>query len=164
MSVELNLATDNKKGGSSDLKKFLSFIVGKLEYAVDIMMVREIKVWTEVTRLPNSPEEMRGVMNLRGVIIPIFDLRTRFGQGTTEATNKNVVIILSAGNRIIGILVDAVSDILDVEATEIKASPTSETEIDDKYISGLVSINERMVIVLNMEEMFGQINIENIKQ
>lgn len=145
---------------SNDLKKFLSFAVGKLEYAVDIMIVREIKVWTEVTRLPNSPDEMLGVMNLRGVIIPIFDLRTKFKQGTTEANNKNVVIILSAGSRTIGILVDAVSDILDVEGSNIKASPVSETEIDDKYINGLVSINDRMVIILNMEEMFGNIDID----
>ena len=112
--------------------KFLTFTIDKSEYAVDIMIVREIRGWTEVTRLPNTPEEMRGVMNLRGIIIPIFDLRTRFKLGVTNPTPKNVVIILAAGDKTIGILVDTVSDILDADNNQIKPAPENDMDIDDK--------------------------------
>lgn len=141
----------NEKGVA---QQFLTFTVEKEEYGVDIMTVREIKGWTETTRLPNAPEFMRGVMNLRGLIIPIFDLRTRFGQGLTEATAKHVVIILAVGARNIGILVDTVSDILDVNTDQVKPAPTGGTQIDADYINGLISLDERMVVLLNVEYLF----------
>ncbi len=141
-------------------QQFLTFTVGGEEYGVDIMTVREIKGWTETTRLPNSQEFMRGVMNLRGLIIPIFDLRTRFHQGMTEATAKHVVIILAIGDRNIGILVDAVSDILEANADQIKAAPEGDTQVDTDYISGLISIEERMVVLLNVEHLFEAHHIE----
>jgi len=99
--------------------QFLTFTVNAEEYGVDIMTVREIKGWTEITHLPNSPEYMRGVMNLRGLIIPIFDLRARFKRELTEASVKHVVIILAVRERNIGILVDTVSDILTVNEGDI---------------------------------------------
>src|ERR1700759_4836176 len=111
-----------------DPQQFLTFTVQGAEYGVDIMTVREIKGWTETTRLPNSPDYMRGVMNLRGLIIPIFDLRARFGKGLTQADVKNVVIILAVTGRNIGILVDSVSDILTVDPGEIKAAPEMEVQ------------------------------------
>lgn len=144
------------------MQQFLTFTVEKEEYGVDIMTVREIKGWTETTRLPNSAEFMRGVMNLRGLIIPIFDLRTRFHRGVTEATPKHVVIILAVGERNIGILVDTVSDILDTSADQIKPAPTSDTQIDAAFISGLISLENRMVVLLNVEHLFDIKHIEKI--
>lgn len=141
-------------------QQFLTFTVGGEEYGVDIMTVREIKGWTETTRLPNSQEFMRGVMNLRGLIIPIFDLRTRFHMGITEATAKHVVIILAIGERNIGILVDTVSDILDASSEQIKSAPEGDTQVDADYISGLISLEERMVVLLNVEHLFDTNNIE----
>jgi purine-binding chemotaxis protein CheW len=135
-------------------QEFLSFTVGDAEYGVDIMIVREIKGWTDVTRLPNSVEYMRGVMNLRGLIIPIFDLRARFNQGMTEAHAKNVVIIMAVGERNIGLLVDTVSDILTVNNEDIKPAPETETAHDADYINGLISLENRMVVLLNIENLF----------
>lgn len=143
------------------VQQFLTFTVENEEYGVDIMTVREIKGWTETTRLPNSPEFLRGVMNLRGLIIPIFDLRTRFKRGSTEATAKHVVIILAVGERNIGILVDAVSDILDVSAEQIKPAPTAETHIDAAFISGLISLENRMVVLLSIEHLFDVRHIDH---
>jgi purine-binding chemotaxis protein CheW len=140
--------------------QFLTFTVGREEYGVDIMKVREIKAWSDVTRLPNAPEYMRGVMNLRGLIIPIFDLRSRFGMGKTDAHEKNVVIILAVGSRTIGILVDTVSDILSTHASEIKPAPKMET-VDDEFLNGLISINERMVALLDVDYLFDKDVIES---
>lgn len=141
-------------------RQFLTFTVDREEYGVDIMTVREIKGWTETTRLPNAPDFMRGVMNLRGLIIPIFDLRTRFSQGLTEATPKHVVIILAVGTRNIGILVDAVSDILDANADQIKPAPTADTQVDAAFISGLISLEDRMVVLLDVDHLFDTKQIE----
>lgn len=141
-------------------QQFLTFTVEKEEYGVDIMTVREIKGWTETTRLPNAPEFMRGVMNLRGLIIPIFDLRTRFKRGLTEATPKHVVIILAVGERNIGILVDTVSDILDVNSDQIKPAPTADTQVDAAFIGGLISLEDRMVVLLNVDHLFDSKQIE----
>jgi purine-binding chemotaxis protein CheW len=145
---------------NSDNSQYLSFTVGEEVFGVDIMMVREIKGWTDVTRLPNSPEFLRGVMNLRGVILPIFDLRCRFGLGLTQAESKHVIIIIALETRSIGILVDAVSDILTVTPEEVKAAPAMQgsTSIDEKYVSGLISVDQRMVILLDME------SCSNLKQ
>ena len=145
-----------KDGGqyADSVLQFLTFTIDKEEYGVDIMTVREIKGWSEATRLPNTPEFMHGVINLRGLIIPIFDLRARFNLGLTQANEKNVIIILAVGERTIGILVDAVSDILDVSAEQIKPAPASETHAKDQCVSGLISNNDRMVVVLAVEKLF----------
>ncbi len=137
-------------------QQYLTFTVMGEEYGVDIMTVREIKGWTESTRLPNAPECQRGVMNLRGTIIPIFDLRARFGHGLTEADAKHVVIILAVGSRIIGVLVDAVSDILTVSSDDVKPAPAMQSGEQGDYISGLISLEERMVVLLDIEPLFNQ--------
>lgn len=134
--------------------QFLTFTIGEEEYGVDIMMVREVKGWTETTRLPGSPEYLRGVLNLRGIIIPIFDLRCRFGQGLTDAGSKNVIIIIAVGERTIGILVDTVSDILSVNSGDVKPAPESESEEDQRFISGLIAVEGRMVVLLDIQHLF----------
>ncbi len=145
-----------------ETRQFLSFSVGKEEYAVDIMTIREIRGWTETTRLPGSPPYMRGVMNLRGLIIPIFDLRTRLQQGTTEVTPRHVVVILAVAARTVGLLVDAVSDILDISDEQIRPAPAEPREPGDSlgsstdaaFIDGLLSLQGRMVVLLNVERLF----------
>lgn len=160
--MDKTIKTETEMTSSPDARQFLTFTVENEEYGVDIMTVREIKGWTETTRLPNAPDFMRGVMNLRGTIIPIFDLRTRFSRGTTEATAKHVVIILAVGDRNIGILVDAVSDILDASADQIKPPPTTETPINADYISGLISLDDRMVVLLNVDHLFDLQPLERV--
>lgn len=138
----------------SATQEFLTFTVDQEEYGVDIMTVHEIKGWTEVTRLPNTPDYMRGVINLRGLIVPIFDLRTRFHHGLTHATPKHVVIILAIGERTIGLLVDAVSDILTVDSNQIKPAPEEETPVNHASTRGLIALENRMVILLDMVKLF----------
>ena len=141
----------HSQGGA---QQFLTFTIGQEEYGVDIMTVREIKGWQETTRLPNTPDFMRGVMNLRGLIIPIFDLRMRFHRQLTEATEKHVIIILALGDRNIGMLVDTVSDILDANAEQIKPAPNADANTHATYINGLISLENRMVVLLHMQHLF----------
>ena len=143
--------TSGRSGGDAT-HQFISFQVAELEYGVDIMTVREIKGWTQTTSLPHSPAHMRGVLNLRGAIVPIFDLRARFGAGDTETSKTHVVIIVSVEGRIIGMLVDAVSDILSVGAEDIR--PVPDTAHDQEFIKGLVTVGERMVALLDVAELF----------
>ncbi len=135
-------------------QQFVTFAIGKEEYAVDIMQVREIQAWSEVTVLPNQPDYMRGVLNLRGIIVPIFDLRSRFAQGKTDATNIHVVVIIAVGDRIIGILVDRVSDILTVDSDEIRPVPDLDDQENGDHIIGLVTAKERMVALLDTASLF----------
>jgi purine-binding chemotaxis protein CheW len=139
---------------SHDKCQFLTFSVDKEVYGVDLLRIREIKGWTETTRLPNSPSFMKGVINLRGSVIPIFDLKGRFEIGETVATEKHVVIILAVGDRLMGILVDAVSDIIEVESDLIKQAPQMESKLDDKFVQGLISIEDKMVVVLDIDSLF----------
>jgi purine-binding chemotaxis protein CheW len=140
--------------------QLLTFSVGGGEYGVDIMKVREIKVWSEPTRLPGSPPAMRGVINLRGTVVPIFDMRLRFDMGLTEVSEKHVVIIMTIGHRIIGLLVDAVSDILTVNHADIRSAPDMQSQIDDAWVKGLISLDKRMVILLETEKLFHDDDIE----
>ncbi|MFD1697266.1 chemotaxis protein CheW [Roseibium aestuarii] len=134
--------------------QFISFTLGDDEYAIDIMAVREIKGWTDTTPLPNQPAHVLGVLNLRGAIVPIMDLRSRFGQGMTETTPMHVVIIVNVGERTFGILVDAVSDILTVEPAEIKGVPDNDRTGSEAYLSGIINADHGMVVVLSLRELF----------
>lgn len=133
--------------------QFITFTVNNEEYGIDIMSVLEIKGWTETTRLPNQPEYLLGVLNLRGVIVPIMDLRYRFGGGKTQASSTNVIIIVSMQDRYIGILVDAVSDILTVSQNDIQDVPRIEGSRREHFLSGLVTIQGRMVAILELNSL-----------
>ncbi|PTW55055.1 purine-binding chemotaxis protein CheW [Breoghania corrubedonensis] len=137
-------------------RQFISFRVDNEEFAIDIISVREIKGWTSTATLPNQPPYNRGVMNLRGTIVPIFDLRCRFGMGMTEATAFHVVIIASVMDRTIGLLVDAVSDILTIDTDAIRPVPDTEQVASTTYLSGIVTTKTGMVIILSLEKLFGR--------
>ena len=149
--------TDQPAGdfGGGDTQQFVSFTVGAEEYAVDIMQVREIKGWTDVTVLPNQPSHMRGVLNLRGLIVPIVDLRARFGAARTEATPMHVVVIVAIGERIVGVLVDKVSDILTVAVSEIREVPDMDGRHDQEFLRGLVTAHDRLVAILAIDRLVG---------
>ena len=140
---------------SDDLvKQYISFTIGDDHYAVEITMVREIKGWIPTTDLPNSPDYMRGVINMRGVIVPVFDLRTRFQRGTTEPGRTHVVIIIRLEERTIGILVDAVSDILTIASADILAVPDQDANPEYSFMEGLVSVEGKMVAILKPDLLF----------
>jgi purine-binding chemotaxis protein CheW len=147
--------TDGKADDhSSKMLQFITFRIGKEEYGVDIMAVREIKGWAPATRLPNSPHYVRGVINLRGLMVPIYDLRARFGGAETEITRNHVIIIVKIGDRVFGVLVDGVSDILTIAEDQIKPAPEMDSTVNSAYLRGLVTINERMVALLVLDRLF----------
>src|SRR6266852_7680485 len=127
-------------GGSSDENRteLISFAIGNEQYGVDIMAVREIKEWSNVTRLPDQPDYIRGVLNLRGVIVPIIDLRCRFGQDLTEATPLHVIIIVQIEHQLVGLLADRVSDIISIDTAKIKSVPKVVQTARLDFLSGIV--------------------------
>jgi purine-binding chemotaxis protein CheW len=136
----------------ADGRQFVTFTVTGRSYGIDIESVREIIRWTAVTPLPNQPAHARGVLNLRGTIVPVHDLRARFGGPLTEAGENHVVIIAWIGAQTIGVLVDAVSDILSVAAESIRSAPPSP---EGHMIAGLVTADQdRIVTILNMQALF----------
>lgn len=137
-----------------ETRQYVSFTIGEEEYCVDIIFIREIKGWVPVTPLPNSPEYMLGVLNLRGVVVPIFDMRCRFGMGETQTSSLHVMIIVAIGDRVMGILVDAVSDILTIGIDEIMTVPDLDQRGDRKFLSGLITHGEKMVAILSLDKLF----------
>lgn len=135
-------------------RQFLSFTLGEEEYGVDIMQVREVKGWSNTTRLPNAPDYVRGVLNLRGMILPVYDLRMRFSGEWTEVTPTHVNVIIAVGGRTIGLLADAVSDIITVESSEVKPAPDAySASADSRFIHGLIALERRMVVLLDVERL-----------
>jgi purine-binding chemotaxis protein CheW len=147
--------TDVVAVANTNDEQYVTFTVGEEEYGVNILSVREIRGWTPESRLPNLPDYVRGVVNLRGIIIPIFDLRARFGGGTTEVTKRHVVVVIQVGERTRGILVDAISDIVSIAQDQIKQPPTLEVGlVDSQYLAGLFTADDRMVTLLNVARLF----------
>jgi purine-binding chemotaxis protein CheW len=137
--------------------QFISFAIGNDQYGVDIMAVREIKGWSDITHLPRQPDYMRGVLNLRGAMVPIIDLRCRFGQGVTEATPLHVVIVVQIGPRMVGLLADRVLDIISFEASQVQAVPrvTLASRLD--FLSGLVTIDSAMIALIDISNLLSEI-------
>jgi len=135
-------------------RQFISFTIGDEEYGVDIMAIREIKGWTETTELPNTPDYLRGVLNLRGAIIPVFDLRARFTGHQTRATPRHVTMVVAVGSRVLGMLVDAVADIITVAADAIQPVPEMDASDRANFLAGLVTVEGRMVALLDLHQLF----------
>src|SRR3954463_7634427 len=132
-------AATDATNGTADLTQFISFAIGDDQYGVDVMAVREIKGWTAIGHLPRQPEYVRGVLNLRGVMVPIIDLRCRFGQGLTDASAMHVVIIVQIGDKVVGLLADRVLDIVSFEASKIQKVPSVGGAEQADFLSGLIT-------------------------
>jgi purine-binding chemotaxis protein CheW len=137
----------------------LTFVLGTETYGVDILRVQEIRGWSAVTKIPNSPPHVLGVLNLRGSIVPIVDLRKRFSLEQAEYTAITVIIVLTvrsdAGRRDFGVVVDGVSDVVDVEADAVRPTPDLGSRAATDHIRGLVPLNERMVVLLDIDRLIG---------
>jgi purine-binding chemotaxis protein CheW len=133
--------------------QLISFAIGDDQYGVDIMAVREIKGWTEITHLPKQPDYVRGVLNLRGVIVPIIDLRCRFGQGLTEATPLHIVIIVQIGTKPIGLLADRVLDIVSLDQSQIQPVPRIAQASRVEFLSGLVTVERAMIALIDLRNL-----------
>ena len=145
------------EGDIGDEQQYLTFIMSGEEYGVDILAVQEIRGWEEPTLIPNAPSYIRGVINLRGSIVPIMDLRLRFGLEEAGYTATTVVIILKFdsgnGERVMGIVVDAVSDVYTIADDDTRRPPELTEDDNSDFIKGLVNVNEKMVILLDVEEL-----------
>ncbi|MBS0124956.1 chemotaxis protein CheW [Thetidibacter halocola] len=131
--------------------EFITFSAGGQSFCLEITQIREIRRWTPVTALPHTPEDVLGVMNLRGAVIPIFDLSARFGLGKTESNERNVVIVAAVGSTTIGLLVESVSEILSVAKSAIQETPNIKSDVTRNSILGMISVGETMVRVVNLD-------------
>jgi purine-binding chemotaxis protein CheW len=134
-------------------RQFITFTVDAEEYGVDIMAIREIRGWTPPTPLPEAPEHMRGVIDLRGAIVPIIDLRARFHFGRTEATPTHVTIVVAIGAMVVGLLADAVVDIVTVGTAAIQPVPEVDAGVRQRFLAGIVSVDGRMVVLLDLDRL-----------
>ena len=138
-------------------EQYLTFMLGDEQFAIDILCVEEIRSWEVPTRIPNSPIHVKGVINMRGVIVPIIDLRIKFAVGNYSYTTETVVIVLTIeadeGTKTIGFVVDAVSDVLNAEESEIKDAPAYGGSIPPEYIVGLVNLELNVVTILNAQAL-----------
>jgi purine-binding chemotaxis protein CheW len=148
-----NWGTADAARSAETSTQFISFAIGDDQYGVDIMAVREIKGWSEITHLPKQPEYVRGVLNLRGVIVPIIDLRCRFGQGVTEATPLHIVIIVQVGTRPVGLLADRVLDIVSFEPTQVQPVPRIAQASRVDFLSGLVTVDGAMIALIDLNNL-----------
>jgi purine-binding chemotaxis protein CheW len=132
-------------------RELVAFRIGAQEFCVDIMVVREIRGWTPATPLPHTPSFLRGVINLRGAVLPIVDLAARLGFPPTDPSQRHVIIVAQVGHQVIGLLVDAVSDILTIADQAIQPPPDVASEMVRSFVQGLLAIDGRMVSLLSLD-------------
>lgn len=137
--------------GNLSGKEFLAFTLGKEEYGIDILKVQEIRGYDAVTRIANAPEFVKGVINLRGIIVPIIDMRIKFRLGEPTYKEFSVVIILNIGSKVMGIVVDSVSDVITLSSAQVKPAPDmGSTALNNEYLMGLGTLDERMLILIDI--------------
>lgn len=149
---DLNQSGRNAAGQVGS-QEFLTFKLGAEEYGIEILKVQEIRGYDSVTTIANAPEFIKGVINLRGVIVPIVDLRIKFGVGNPEYNQFTVVIVLNVRDRVVGAVVDSVSDVLTLEAEQIKPAPTFASSFDTRHLMGIGAVEERMLILMDIERL-----------
>jgi purine-binding chemotaxis protein CheW len=153
---------EDKKVTAAPLQQ-LTFSLAGEEYGVDILAVREIRSWSRVTRIPQTPDYVLGVLNLRGAIVPVMDLRLRFGLQRESYGDDTVMIVVAIGERLFGIVVDAVSDVVDIDPATIKPVPDMGAVVDTRYLKGLVTHVDRMVMLLDVEKLMRPEDVETLE-
>lgn len=144
-------------GDTRSMLQVVCFTIGEQTYGIGIETVREIRAWSTTTLLPNTPDFVRGVINLRGTIVPILDLRARFGQGQTETTKVHVVVVIQVGQRLVGMLVDTVSDIVKVPSDEVKEVPDIGGAEAKECLDGLIAVDEQMIALVSAERILAPV-------
>jgi len=139
--------------GAHGVVEFLAYCLGNEEYGIDIQKVQELRGYDAVTVIANAPAFIKGVVNLRGIIVPIIDMRIKFNLGTPVYDQFTVVIILNIGGRVVGMVVDSVSDVITLTPEQIKPAPLMGTTVDTDYLMGLGTIDERMLILLDIDRL-----------
>jgi len=146
-------STQTDKDTAQGRREFLSFVLGDAQYCIDILKVQEIRTYEAPTRIANTPAFIKGVMNLRGNIVPIIDLRVKFGLPEQRLDTQTVVIVLNVAKRTVGVVVDGVSDVIAVADAEIKPAPELAGSLDTRYIQGLATVAGQMMILVDIERL-----------
>jgi purine-binding chemotaxis protein CheW len=141
-------------------REFIAFRIGGQEFTVNIMSVREIRGWTPATPMPHTPSYMRGVINLRGEVLPIIDLSARLGMKPSEASPRHVIIVAQVREKIVGLLVDAVSDILTVTEDHIQPTPEIASDLERSFARGIIAMESRMICLMELEALFPEYESE----
>ena len=139
--------------GVAERQEFLTFTLGSEEYGIEILKVQEIRSYEQVTKIANSPDFIKGVVNLRGIIVPIVDMRIKFNLGNADYTEFTVVIILNVAGRVVGMVVDSVSDVIALSGEQIRPAPDFSSTLDVAYITGLGTVDKRMLILVDIEKL-----------
>ena len=147
------MANENSNDEGGFAQEYLTFTLGPEEYAIDILKVQEIRGYENPTTIANAPAFLKGVINLRGTIVPIVDMRIKFNVGKADYTPFTVVIILNIGGRVVGMVVDSVSDVTMLRQDQIRPAPEFASTVDTKYINGLGTLGERMLIVVDIARL-----------
>lgn len=154
MSTNIETNVDNNGAeGSAPSQEYLTFVLADESYGIDILKVQEIRGYDAVTKIANTPEFIKGVVNLRGLIVPIVDLRIKFGLGNVVYDDFTVVIILNLNGRVVGIVVDGVSDVMNLKGNQVRTVPDIVSSIDTKYITGLATVEDKMFILVDIEQL-----------
>ncbi len=157
-------AVAEKKGASNYEGKFLTFVLGKEEYGIEILKVREIIGLMEITTVPQTPDYMKGVINLRGKVIPIIDLRSKFSMAEVEHTQETCIIVVEVGSSQVGIIVDSVSEVTDIKGEDIEDAPNFGQDIDTNFIMGLGKTEQKIIILLDIEKVLTAEDLKMVEQ
>jgi purine-binding chemotaxis protein CheW len=151
LSNQISFATDGSQ--------YLTFRLGGEEYGVEILKVQEIKGYSPVTPIPNMPAYLKGVMNLRGTIVPVVDLRSKFSMAQADYNQFTVIIVVTVGTKVMGLIVDAVSDVLNIPKSDIQATPDFGGQVDARYINGMAKTSDKLVVLLDIDRVMGGVDV-----
>jgi len=152
----MSTGTQSTLAAAADSMQLISFKLGEEIYGIEITKIREIIRIGQITQVPETPHYIKGLINLRSTVIPVIDLRARFGLPEGELTDDGRIVVLNVGNRTIGIIVDAVSEVLRVTGDQISEAPPTVASLGNKYMIGLVRLEEQLLILLDVDRLFGE--------
>lgn len=155
MDAFTEAARDKKSAQETAAAEFLTFALGDEEYGVDILKVQEIRGYDAVTRIPDTPDFIKGVINLRGTIVPVVDMRVKFQLPRADYNAFTVMIVLNVANRVVGMVVDGVSDVVALRPDQIRPAPEFGATVGAQFLTGIGTLDERMLILIDIEKMIG---------
>jgi purine-binding chemotaxis protein CheW len=154
----------NKMSFGADGSQYLTFALGQEQYGVEILKVQEIKGYVPATPVPNTPSFIKGVMNLRGTIIPVVDLRAKLALQETEYNQFTVIIVVTVGTKVVGLIVDSVSDVLNIPQSDIQSSPEFGSDVDVRFIDGMAKAGDKIVILLNIDRVINEADLQMVQE
>jgi purine-binding chemotaxis protein CheW len=157
-------AVQSTVGLAADGDQFLTFILEGEEYGIEILRVQEIKGLSQIRPIPNAPSYVKGVINLRGAVVPIIDLRSRFGMSQADYNQFTVIIVVSVGAKVVGLVVDAVSDVMNIGKDKVEETPEMGGDIDTSFFRGMGKVGEKLVLLLNIERLLAGARLEDAAQ